>query len=194
MRFEIDVDDEMIRRLVVPIATKLANDEATRAKFGEFALRQVLGWMTGTISYQSLTQQHTEWLTELLPVFFAHKPPTATQIFNSFSVPYGRASYISRVLMEKQQTIWRERGRQDLLAALGAKNKEAQQNVGNQDGLKYVQVPLNLAAHRELFVLLEDYYDENPERMPALSRSSSPGRFIVDLPSMHFAPLIGKLS
>lgn len=194
MKFEIDIDDDAIQRLVTPIATKLTGDEDTRKKFGEFALGQVLGWMTGTISYQSLTQQNTEWLTALLPVFFADKPPTATQIFNSFSVPYGRASYISRVLMEKQQTTWRERGRQNLLAALRAKNAEAQENVRLEDPLKYVQVPLNLVAHRELVVLLEDYYDENPERMPALSRSSSPGRFIVDLPSMHFTALIGKLS
>lgn len=193
MRFEIDIDDELLSRLVAPITVKLNDDAATRAQFGEFALRQVLGWMSGTISYQSLTQQHTEWLTELLPVFFADKPPTVTQIYNSFSVPYGRASYISRVLMEKQQTVWRARGRQDLLAALRAKNEEAQTNVRNQDGLKYVQVPLNLVAHRELIVLLESFYEEDPDRMPALSRSSSPGRFLVDLPSMHFTALIGRL-
>jgi hypothetical protein len=194
MRFEVEIDDALIRSLDGPIAKRLAEDSEARRRLADFALGEVLGWMSGSTAYQSLTQQHTAWLTELLPVFFQDKPPSAAQIFNSFSVPYGRAAYISRVLLERQHTVWRTRGRSALLAALKAKSGEAKTNVDNGDGLKKVPISIDSLAQREFAVLLEELYERDPELMPPHINSPSPGRYIVDLPSVHFEPLIARLS
>jgi hypothetical protein len=194
MKFEVEVDEELIGSLDATIAKQLAEDPERRRQLAAFAMREVLGWMSGRTAYQSLTQQHTEWLTELLPVFFEDKQPSAAQIFNSFSVPYGRAAYISRVLLERQHTVWRTKGRSGLLAALKAKRGEAKKNVDDGDGLKRVPISIDSLAHREFIVLLEELFESDPELIPPRISTTSPGRYLVDLPSAHFDPLIEKLS
>jgi hypothetical protein len=193
VEFKVEIDDELIGSLDDTITKQLRADPQRRRQLAAFALREALGWMSGSTAYQSLTQQHTEWLTELLPVFFPDKPPSATQIFNSFSVPYGRAAYISRVLLEKQHTVWRARGRSSLLAVLTAKNAEAKKNVARGDGLKHVPIYIDSLAAREFTVLLEELYERDPQLMPPRFSSPSPGRHIVELPSLHFEPLITRL-
>src|SRR5262245_30209276 len=137
MKFEVEIEDKLVDGLAPSIAEQLS-DPKKRKELGSFAVRQMIGWMAGQTGYQSLTEQYTEWLTELLPTFYANDVPSAERIFNNFSVPYGRAAYISRVLLEKQHTTWRKKGRSNLLAALRAKNAEAQRNVNAGDALKYI--------------------------------------------------------
>lgn len=149
--------------------------------------------MAGRTAHQSMTEQHTEWLTALLPIFYPDEVPTTERIFNNFSVPYGRAAYISRVLLEKQQTTWRKKGKDNLLAALQAKAAEAQQNIANGDALRFVPVSLDNISYRELTVLLEDLFRVNPDLAPPVNKSLSPGRRTIDIPSQLFPMLIRKL-
>ena len=111
MKFEVQIDDALVNELSPSIAKQLGDDVAKRERLTSFAVGQVINWMAGRTAYQSLTVQYTEWLMELLPLFYEEDVPTPGHIFNNFSVPYGRAAYISRVLMERERTAWRKRGK-----------------------------------------------------------------------------------
>lgn len=193
MKFKADIDDAVVKALTASIAQQLADDSAKRDQLATFALGQVLGWMSGGTTYQSMTEQHTAWLTALLPIFYPDDVPSAERIFNNFSVPYGRAAYISRVLLEKQQTTWRQKGRGNLLAALNGKLAEATKNNKSGDALKYVPVSLDNISYRELTVLLEELFREDANLAPPVNKNISPGRRTVDVPSQLFPLLIAKL-
>ena len=193
MDFTATIDDDVIARLDRRIAEQLRGDPEQRAKLAKFALDEVLGWMSGATSYQSITQQQTEWLTALLPTFFPDKPPTASQIFNSFSVPYGRAAYISRVLMETQNSQWRKRGRADLLAALRLRQGEARKNLSVGEGRKTVTAFIDGIASRELTVLVDDLFIDSPGLEAPTSRQTSPGRYSVEMTSTLCVDLIARL-
>jgi len=193
MKFEVEIDDALVSALAALIAEQLGADPVKREQLASFALGQVIGWMAGRTAYQSLTEQYTEWLTDLLPVFYPNDVPSAERIFNNFSVPYGRAAYISRVLLEKQHTTWRKKGREHLLAALRAKEAEAQHNIDDGDALRFVPISLDNIAYRELTVILEDLFREDPTLAPPVNKSVSPGRRTVDIPSQLFPMLIKRL-
>lgn len=193
MKFEVDVDDALVKALAAPIAEQLGADPKKRAELARFALDQAIGWMAGRTSYQSLTEQYTEWLTALLPVFYADEAPSASHIFNNFSVPYGRAAYISRVLLEKQHTIWRRKGQQNLRAALKAKKLEADTNIDNGDALRYVPISLDNVSYRELTVILEDLFRQDATLAPPVNKAVSPGRRTVDVPSKLFPGILERL-
>lgn len=193
MKFEVEIDDALVAALAAGMRTQLTDEPAKREELAKFALEQVLGWMAGRTSFQSMTEQHTDWLLKLLPVFYADDVPSAERIFNNFSVPYGRAAYISRVLLEKQHTAWRVRGRQKLLDALNAKKAEADAFVAAGDGLQYVPISLDNIAYRELTVLLEEIFKNQVALSPPVIRALSPGRRTVDIPSQLFEELIPLL-
>lgn len=192
MKFEIEIDDALVDALTKSLGEQL-QDEAKRKQLAAFALKHVLEWMSGQAAYQSMTEQYTEWLTELLPIFFPDDVPTTERIFNNFSIPYGRAAYISRVLLEKQQTIWRQRGKANLLSSLKAKEFEAQTNNGKGEMLKYVPVSLDSISYRELTVILEDIFRTDTSLAPPVNKAVSPGRRTVDIPSQLFPKLIESL-
>jgi hypothetical protein len=193
VKFEADIDDARVAALAASIAEQLMADPAKRDQLASFALGQVLDWMLGRAAYQSMTEQHTEWLTALLPIFYPDEVPSTERIFNNFSVPYGRAAYISRVLLEKQQTTWRQKGKDNLLAALNGKLGEAQKNNKNGDALKYVPVSLDNISYRELTVFLEDLFRVDANLAPPVNKNVSPGRRTIDIPSQLFPLLIAKL-
>jgi hypothetical protein len=193
VKFEVEIDDALVNALATPIAEQLGTDPEKREHLACFALSQVIGWMAGRTIYLSLTEQYTEWLTELLPIFYTNDVPSTERIFNNFSVPYGRAAYISRVLLEKQNTTWRRKGRETLLAALRSKEAEANANIDSGDALRYVPVSLDNIAYRELTVILEDLFRDNATLAPPVNKAVSPGRRTVDIPSQLFPMLIERL-
>lgn len=193
MEFKVEIDDELVKQLTGPIAEQLAADAGKREELAAFALKEVVGWMSGQVSHQSMTDQHTAWLTELLPLFYGDQPPSPERIYNGFSVPYGRAAYISRVLLEKQRSTWRNKARETLLAALKAKDDEVEKNLGLGDGLKYVPVSLDGGAYRELSVLVTEIFETDQTLAPPVLKASGLGRKTVDLPSQLFEFLYAKL-
>lgn len=194
MKFSVEIDDVIIRKLSPAVQTKLRDDSATADAIAEFALKEMLIWMAGEATYQSLTQQYTEWITDLLPRFFGDKPPSVTQIYNAFSVPYGRAAYIARVLVEKEQSVWRLRGKASLLAALQSKNDEATANLTKGEGFRIIKLLLDTVAYRELTVVLDQIYEDAPLALPANGHLATPGRYAVDMPSENFQQLIHRLT
>lgn len=193
MKFEFEIDEATLIGLAGSIRTQLDADSAKRQALAKFAAEQMLAWMCGRTSYQSMTEQHTDWLLVLLPIFYADDVPSAERIFNNFSVPYGRASYISRVLLEKQHTAWRAKGREKLLAALNAKKGEADENNKNGDALKNVPVSLDNLAYRELSVIVEDIFKDDVALSPPVNKAQSPGRRTLDIPSQLFPELFKRL-
>ncbi|CDZ59632.1 hypothetical protein [Neorhizobium galegae] len=192
MKFEVEIDDKLVEALAAAVADKLGEDAGTREAFAKFALEQILGWMSGRTTYQSMTEQHTEWLTALLPVFYPDEAPSPERIFNNFSVPYGRAAYISRVLLEKQQTIWRKKGRDTLFVALKAKDAEATANNNKADGRKLVPVSLDNASYRELTVIVEDLFSADATLPSPANKGSAAGRRNIDIPSQLFPLILAK--
>lgn len=193
MKFEIDINDALVDALSKDIAARLGTDATAREALATFALAEVLGWMAGRTSYQSMTEQHTEWLATLLPIFYPDEAPSAERIFNNFAIPFGRASYISRVLLEKQQTTWRKKGRDALRAALKVKEAEAVANNAKSDGRKLVPVSLDKASYRELTVIIEDLFRIDATLPSPASKGSAAGRRNIDIPSQLFPLILAKL-
>jgi hypothetical protein len=193
VKFEVEIDNGLVAALTDAIAEKLGKDAAAREAVAKFALEQVLGWMSGRTSYQSMTEQHTEWLTTLLPIFYPDEAPSAERIFNNFAVPYGRAAYISRVLLEKQQTTWRKKSRDTLLAALKAKEAEATANNNKADGRKLVPVSLDKASDHELTVIVRDLFSADATLPSPATKGSAAGRRNIGIPSQLFPLILAKL-
>jgi hypothetical protein len=193
MRFEFEIDDALLSGLAEPIGRTLAEDPAARAAFAAFATEQVLGWMSGAISHTSLTDEQVAWLQALLPLFYGDQPPTAERIFNGFSVPYGRAAYIARVLREKQLPVWRNRDRAGLLAALRLKQEEAERNMDGGFADKPVPVSIDAGGYRELTVLVVEILDAAPALNAPINKGGGVGRRTINVPSELFAPLFERL-
>jgi hypothetical protein len=194
IKFEVDIEDHLMDGLSSAINAELAADPQKREKIAKFAIAQVLGWMAGRSSFQSITEQQTEWLAQLFPLFFEEEAPTAERIFNNFGVPYGRAAYISRILLEKQNSVWRAKGRALLRIGLIGKMAEATQNIAEGDAFRYVPISLDNIAYRELTVILEEIFRADPTLAPPVNRAVSPGRRTVDIPSQLFEQIIARLS
>ena len=193
MKIEMEIDDEFFNGINADLKEQIFDDEAKRQLLIKLAVREVSGWISGRNVYLSLTEQHTEWLMELLQIFYPDDPPSAERIFNSFSVPYGRAAYISRVLLEKQQTTWREKGRENLARGLRNKQAEAQDHIDNGDSTQYVPVSLDKISYRELSVIIDELLAEDDTIPTPVNKSTSPGRKTVDIPSQLFALIIDKI-
>ncbi|WP_343699000.1 hypothetical protein [Caulobacter sp.] len=195
MKFEVEIEDEVIERLTATIAQQLKDEPDKREQLAAFALTEVIGWMSAAITHTSMTDQHTAWLEKLLPLFYGEQPPTAERLYNGFSVPYGRASYITRVLLEKQHSDWRKKARQTLLAALTTpeRTKEVAHNIAQSDVLRYVPVSLDAGAYRELTVLVTEIFEDDPPLAPPINKAAGLGRRTVEIPTQLFAVLIAKL-
>ncbi|UAL10151.1 hypothetical protein [Caulobacter segnis] len=195
MKFEVEIDDALIERLTDVIAQQLKDDPEKREQLAAFAVAEVIGWMSAQVTHTSMTDQHTAWLEKLLPLFFGDQPPTAERIYNGFSVPYGRAAYIARVLLEKQHSDWRKKARQTLLTALTTdeRKKEVEENLGRGDALRYVPVSLDSGAYRELTVMVAEIFEADPPLAPPVVKAAGLGRRTVEIPSQLFEPLIAKL-
>lgn len=192
MQFATDVDDARINALSAAIAQQLG-DPAKRQRLAQFALERILDWMAGRASYQTITEQQVAWLGELLPLFYPGEAPSAGRLFNDFAVPYGRASYMARVLLEKQQTEWRQHGRQTVRDAIKAKYDEAITNIKRGDKTKVVPISLNPIAYRELKLVLEDIDRAQPDLPSATDKSAGPARRTIDIPSLLFPEILKRL-
>ncbi len=56
MRFEIEIEDAALGGLASSIRTQLEADPTKREALVKFAMDQLLGWMCGRTSYQSMTE------------------------------------------------------------------------------------------------------------------------------------------
>lgn len=130
-------------------------DDALRAEFTALAVREYLLWLSGGPMAQSITEQQTERLANLFPLFFLDTAPTPARVFNHFAIPYGRAAYISRVLMEMDGAKWRANALKELHTALTAIEEDANNLIAENDPLERLEISISQAAYKELTVLLE---------------------------------------
>lgn len=154
----------------------VAEDATVRDAVAQFAVEEMLAWLAGRTAYQSVTQQQTEWVERLLPKLFPDRPPTAAQLYSTFSIPYGRAAYIARVIAESQNSHWRTKGREALEATLAARVDE----IGDDPTVEIV-VHLDTFSARELTVVVDEVFaGDLPPGVavaPPTVRETSPGRF-----------------
>lgn len=193
MKTSVDLSDESLDGLANSIRMLLEQDSTKREAFIQFAVSEMVQWMSGGTRYLSLTDQHLNWLEELLILFYPEETPSTDRLFNDFSVPYGRAAYISRVLVEKQHSSWRKKGQKMLRAALQRQNEDAVQLVNDGDPLKRLSVSIDKVSHRELRVLVSEIIQQDDALPPPVNKHSFGDQRTVEIPSILFKHLLERL-
>jgi len=97
------------------------------------------------------------------------------------------------VLLERQQTQWRQLGRKALREAVQAAQQEAAANLANGDAEKTVSIPLDGAAYRELKVVLAGLDAADPLQRYVTTRSAGPVRRLIGLPSGLVGTILARL-
>ena len=94
-----------------------ASDAQLRA-FACLAIRSWVDLVLGRKRYRSLTEQYIVWLEQLYSEVFSDEEPGDPRIRGRLSFPDGQATYLSRMLRDRQQLSWRRRALQELYTRL----------------------------------------------------------------------------
>lgn len=190
----IELDSAMYDRLlsiICPDGNSDAKEEAAN-RFAGIAVEELLGWILGEKRYRSVTELQISWIEQIYLSLFPDKMPKATVLYNSFNIPYGQATYIARVLAEKDLPAWRGRARNELKSRLEDQKEEAKSNVdaGGQDRFVKRQITVTKLASLELFRIATEIWEDDksfklPERRPGIGDVVN-----VDIPSVSILTLL----
>src|SRR5712691_467473 len=67
-----------------------------------------LGVFSGARRYRSLTELYLDWLEQIYATLLTAAKPTSTYLYQRLNFSFGAASYLTRVLLSKEQSHWRE--------------------------------------------------------------------------------------
>jgi len=133
-------------------ATKRAIDERLQTVAAEIALE----WITGDRRFENQSQQTEHWLARLYEELFADEQPDPTKIYARFGLPLPRAKYLSRLLLARRTSQWREAARREVLTALEsveAKSKAAE--AGKAAKTQRFDLSLSRGGFEQLVVLYD---------------------------------------
>jgi hypothetical protein len=90
MEITMDLSDDQITILERAFASsRFKNDELAQAWL-QLAAEAWLSWLSGEKRYNSLTEQHIDWIEKIYEHLLPEtEAPSAERLFNSFNVPYG---------------------------------------------------------------------------------------------------------
>jgi hypothetical protein len=104
------------------------------------------------------------------------------------------ASYLTRVLLSKEQSHWRDLARAEIRKALLEREKEALEIINEKGGnVKKLEFDLSKAARVELGVLLESLSERGERVSPPQVVGSFGDRAIVSLSAAAVTMLLGEL-
>jgi hypothetical protein len=141
-----------------------------------------LGVFSGTRRYRSLTELYLDWLEQIYSSILTAAKPTSTYLYQRLNFSYGAASYLTRVLLAKEQSHWRELARAEIRKALQEREKEALEIIKEKGGnVKKLEFDLSKAARIELGILLEALSESGQKVSPPQVVGSFGDRVVVSL-------------
>jgi len=176
LRVQLDIDDQRATGCARRILARdpADADEARRVVEAvmAIALDEYVDWMAGDDRPRSLTELQTERLERLFDGPAAGRP-LRNRLYNDFSLSYGQATYMARVLADRFQTRWRADAVDELLQALKAQSDAARRNVSGGDGSAPLVVRLSSLARREFDLTFEQLVSQgqnlqNPTSQPSV--------------------------
>jgi hypothetical protein len=181
-RFEVSIDDEemeaIARRLLG--ATAAQNDDGRDAAreaisaFAQLAFDEHLDWILGRTRYRSLSELQIERVAAIFDRITPTEIPSTTRLYNDLGLSHGQATYVARVLADRQLSTWRETARDELVAQIKGKLAKAKQNKDDGRGEAELQLTLSTLAIRELGLVFESAFAHDTLIAP-WKRSSSVG-------------------
>jgi hypothetical protein len=152
-----------------------------------------LGVFSGTRRYRSLTELYLDWLEQIYSTILTAKP-TSTYLYQRLNFSFGAASYLTRVLLSKEQSHWRDLARAEIRKALLEREKEALEIIKEKGGnVKKLEFDLSKAARVELGLLLEALSESGHRVSPPHVVGSFGDRAIVSLAAAAVPLLLGEL-
>ncbi len=133
-----------------------------------FATTEMIDLLAGRKRYMSLSHQYVEWLEQLNAELLPDVEFTPTRLMNQFNFPPGTASYIARILRDRQNVTLMNRGWETLLTKLKSVKSE-------HDGLevkdkgeagKLWSITVTKREYRQLEILLDECEAEQIEKAP----------------------------
>jgi hypothetical protein len=188
----IEVDEASLDKIAEAFNASGPKKAELLKKYAEVAVAQFTDWITGEKRYRSLTGQYIDWIETIYEELLTSEQdrPSAAQIFNSFNMPYGQASYISRVLNEKELTKWRKLGKQELKETLKELEPKARKYIAQRAPERPLTCTLSEAAEIELRRLSEQLRLSDDKFILPIKRSGY-GQFkMVDIAAESIIKLL----
>jgi hypothetical protein len=113
LSIEVTLDKNQIEELqhAFPEQTDL---QETASKIAWIATSELLGLLSGKKRYLSLSHQYIEWVQNIYELILPEEEYSYRRLYNNFNFPPGTASYISRILRERQNTTVYNKAKNEL--------------------------------------------------------------------------------
>jgi len=138
---------------------ELAADRCA-AGIANFAMAEMISLLAGKKRYLSLSHQYIEWLEKLNADLLPEVEFTPRRLMNQFNFPPGSASYISRVLRDRQNVVIMARSWKSLVNKFEEVKKSHDllpQNQRRDESGKLWSITLTKRENRLLDILLEEF-------------------------------------
>jgi hypothetical protein len=159
-----DEQEELLRSCFA--ADSKALPAETAQLISEAALQSWIGIFSGKTKYRSLNELYLDWLEQIFNEIDPEAKPSQRYLFQRLNFSHGQAAYLTRVLLDKQNSRWREKAKVELRDVLVARKAEVDQII--KAGQSYVQkldFDLSKAARLELNLLLETLHDAGEKKI-----------------------------
>ena len=172
---QLDIDDERAADCAKRVLSRSPVDAEEQRQVLEavvtVALQEYFDWMSGDARHRSLTELQTERLERLFEGPALGRP-MRNRLYSGFSLSYGQATYVSRVLADRLQTRWRAAATDELLEALSLKSDAARRNISQNDGSAPLVIRLSTFAKREIDLVFEELVSQGAELQNPTPQSS----------------------
>jgi hypothetical protein len=141
-------------------------------EIARFATIEMIGLLAGKKRYTSLSHQYVDWLEQLNANLLPNVEFTPRRVMNQFNFPPGTASYIARVLRDRQNVRLMERAWKSLLATFKEiKTDHDAKPPKERGGPGQLSVTLTRREYRQLLMLLDEWEAEQLKKKPADRKS-----------------------
>jgi hypothetical protein len=184
---------EAIRLNIVQAFGPFENDEEERTiiKINQIAFKAFTDWFSGNKRYRTLTELYIDWVEQVyLNLFPDNEAPSAERIYDSLNMPFGQASYISRVLASKTQIRWRQIANAELRETLRDVESNARQYINDGDQAQVISLQMSQISYYELSrICSKRRHLDRSYLMPQAGQRSGDFRFI-SIPACTIIDLI----
>jgi len=188
MRITIELSDDQVQRMETAFRRRrLDSVDDTLNALAKMAADSWVDWLSGSKRYSSLTEQYADWAEDIyVSLLPEDEAPSADRLYNSFSIPYGQAQYIARLLNNKTLTQWRQRAMDQLKSRMEDKLAEADDILRSGDATVDVEVIMSKLAYLELRAIYERLFEEDPDTYGLYSARSRGNLYSVAIPATCF--------
>jgi hypothetical protein len=159
-----DEQEELLRSCFAAESKALPADMAQQ--ISEVALQSWIGIFSGKTRYRSLNELYLDWLERIFNEIDRDAKPSQRYLFQRLNFSHGQAAYLTRVLLDKQNSRWREKAKIELRDVLAGRKDEIDKIIAAGQGYaQKLDFDLSKAARLEMNLLLETLHDAGEKRI-----------------------------